>query len=499
VNIPVGYYTQIAGVGDMPDAVNIAGSVYSNGDPSSTPANKGLDNFWRSVENFENSWSGALEWVVSQGTDIRRMHVTGGVNLSQGSGYTSGGFIADSLVGGTVATGTQQQWFTRNSKVGWSGSLWNMVFEGVTFTSTSPPTDSAYPGKAFTVVATTSVVREKPFLYIDRDGQWNVFAPAMTTGTSGTSWASAGSEQGTKIPLTSFYITQPGDTDVAMNAALAKGQHLLITPGVYTLSAPLHITAANTVVLGLGLATLAVQNGVAAIKVDDVDGVEIAGFIFDAGATSSPVLVQVGPTGSSASHSANPSSLHDVFFRVGGAQLGQAGTCLEINSSNVLVDNTWAWRADHGTGVGWTSNTAAHGVVVNGNNVTIHGLFVEHFQNFLTLWNGNNGTTVFYQSELPYDVPNQASWMNGTENGFPSYKVNGSGHVAKGMGIYANFANTGVNADNAIETAAGAKFHHLETLSLSTQGQINNVINGTGGPAKPKDFSTYPRVTDYNN
>jgi hypothetical protein len=374
-----------------------------------------------------------------------------------------------------------------------------MVYEGVTFTSANPPTDSAYPTRAYTVLATTSVVREKPFLYIDRDGQWNVFAPAVTTGTSGTSWSSPGSEQGTKIPLTSFYITQPGDTDVAMNAALGRGQHLLITPGVYTLSAPLHITAPNTVVLGLGLATLAVQGGAEAIETEDVDGVKIAGLIFDAGSTSSPVLLEVGTTGSSANHSANPSSLHDLFFRVGGAQLGVAVTCLQVNSNNVVVDNIWAWRADHGTGVGWTSNTAANGVVVAGDNVTIHGLFVEHFQSFQTLWNGNNGTTVFYQSELPYDPPNQASWMNGSENGFPSYKVNGSGHVAKGMGIYANFVNTGVNADNAIETAAGSKFHHLETLSLSKNGHINNVINGTGGPANPSDFSTYPRVTDYNN
>ena len=500
INIPIGYYTEIAGAGDMPDAVSIAGDVHADGDPSTSPTHGGLDNFWRSVENFENAGSGNLEWVTSQGCAFRRLHVTKGVDLSQSGGYTSGGFIADSKVDGTVSSGSQQQWLTRNSKMGWSGGNWNMVFEGVSFTSSNPPTDSSFPGSPYTVVSSTSIVREKPFLYIDRDGVWNVFVPGVRTNAASYSWTGPGTESGTKIPLSGFYIAKAGvDTASTMNSALSQGKHLLVTPGVYTLSAALHVTHADTVVLGLGLATLRPQSGVNAMDVDDVDGVHVAGFVIDAGSTSSAVLLQVGPTGSSGSHSGDPSTLHDVFFRVGGAQAGQANTSLQINSNHVIADNVWAWRADHGTGVGWTSNVAPYGVVVNGSNVTVHGLFVEHYQNYETTWNGGSGTTIFYQSELPYDPPSQSAWMHGSTKGYASYKVNGASHVAKGMGIYAAFTNTGVDADNAIETASGARFHHLVTLSIDPQGHINEVINGTGGTANPKDFTHYPRVTDYDN
>src|SRR5262245_62523469 len=31
-----------------------------------------------------------------------------------------------------------------------------------------------------------------------------------------------------------------------------------------------------------------------------------------------------------------------------------------------IVDHTWIWRADHGSGVGWNTNPSAIGLVVNG-------------------------------------------------------------------------------------------------------------------------------------
>ena len=111
--------------------------------------------------------------------------------------------------------------------------------------------------------------------------------------------------------------------------------------------------------------------------------------------------MEVGPTGSSANHSANPTSLHDVFFRVGGAAVGKATVSLRINSNNVIGDHLWIWRGDHGDGVGWNINTADTGLIVNGNNVTMYGLFVEHYQKYQTIWNGNGGRTYFYQNEMP--------------------------------------------------------------------------------------------------
>ena len=157
-----------------------------------------------------------------------------------------------------------------------------------------------------------------------------------------------------------------------------------------------------------------------------MSGVQIAGLMIDAGPANSPVLFQVGTASaraSDSSHADNPSSINDVFFRIGGATAGSATTSLEIDSDNVILDNIWAWRADHGAGVGWTANMAIYGLVVNGDNVTALGLAVEHYQKEQVVWNGQNGETIFYQSEMPYDLPSQSAWMDGTANGYPSYVV----------------------------------------------------------------------------
>lgn len=68
-------------------------------------------------------------------------------------------------------------------------------------------------------------------------------------------------------------------------------------------------------------------------------------------------------------------------------------TSLIVNSHNILIDHIWAWRGDNGSGVGWTVNPADTGVIVNGNNVTALGLFVEHYQKCQVIWNGNGGRT----------------------------------------------------------------------------------------------------------
>ena len=141
----------------------------------------------------------------------------------------------------------------------------------------------------------------------------------------------------------------------------------------------------------------------------------VAGLLIDAGPVESPVLVEVGPQGSHANHARNPICLDDIFFRVGGAGVGRAVVDLRINSNDTIVDHTWIWRADHGSGVGWNLNTSANGLVVNGNRVTAYGLFVEHHQQYQVLWNGNAGRTYFYQSEIPYDPPDQASYSSGVD------------------------------------------------------------------------------------
>src|SRR5260221_477084 len=212
------------------------------------------------------------------------------------------------------------------------------------------------------------------------------------------------------MPITRFYIARRDvDTAETINAQLDRGKNLLLTPGIYDLVAPIRVTRPHTVVLGLGFATLRPVKGTAALTTADADGIEIAGLLFDAGPSESPVLLEVGPEGSRARHAKDPIVLHDVFFRVGGAAVGRAKVNLKINSNDTLVDHTWIWRADHGDGVGWDLNTSENGLVVNGNDVTIYGLFVEHHQQFQVLWKGNGGRTYFYSFQRPYDPPDQAS------------------------------------------------------------------------------------------
>jgi hypothetical protein len=503
LTVNVGFYTQVAGLGANPDDVLINGNIQVLADwltdSAGNPGNATC-NFWRAVENLATApapsdGTGWARWAVAQAAPFRRVHVKGSMFLWDG-GWASGGYMADTLLDGWVEPGSQQQWYTRNSNLvhSWGGGVWNMVFQGVT----NAPAETGYPNPPYTTIATTPVVREKPFLYVNAAGQYNVFVPALRTNTSGVSWPNAA---GTSIPISNFLVVRNDNFSVtAINSALAAGQHILFTPGIYHLNDTIRITQPNTVVLGLGLATLSADTGLPAMTVADVDGVKIAHILFEAGAMLSPSLLSVGPAGSSASHAGNPTSLHDVFFRLGGAQVGQAQDALDINSADAIVDHTWIWRADHGNGVGWNTNVGVNGLVVNGNNATVYGLFSEHFEKHDVLWNGNNGRTYFFQNEMAYDVPNQASWMDGSSLGFAAYKVapGVANHQAFGLGSYCLFlTDPSVHAAHAFETPTGAgiHFHHVLSLSLGS-GTIDHVINNTGDAAVASSVVPH-NVVDY--
>ncbi len=475
LNVSVGYYMQFLGLGQSPGDVVITGYVRSvdNGGTST-------NNFWRGVENLSIVAQGTDVWSVSQGATFRRVHVQGAVALSD-NGTSSGGFIADSQIDDTVTSGSQQQWFTRNSQIGgWNGGVWNMVFLGVTGAPTA-----AWPGAPYSVLASTPAVQEKPYLFVDTTGSYAVRVPSLRTSSVGTSW-SAGTPAGTTLSLSQFYLAQPAtDTAATLNAALSRGLNVIFTPGVYQLASSLEVTRADTVILGLGLTTLVPNSGTPSVVVADVDGVRIGGIIFDAGPMTSPTLLEVGTGPSTVNHSMDPISLSDTFCRIGGATPGTALSCLTINSNDVVGDNLWLWRADHGAGVGWTSNTCPNGLTVNGDRVTMYGLAVEHHQQYQTIWNGNAGQVYFYQSEMPYDPPNQAAWMNGTTNGYASYKVGDAvtSHTGLGLGVYSAFRQVITAADGfEAPTAAGVSLHHLVTVWLnSTPGSgITHVLNATG-------------------
>ncbi len=492
LDVRVGYYMQILGLGQMPDDVLIRGAVRSN---TYRDTRSVLSNFWRSAENLaviptvENS----NVWGVSQAAPLRRVHIKGNLQVHDG-GYASGGFLADSKVDGEIQPGQQQQWLTRNTEMAKWGpdkGSWNFVFVGVNNTPLG-----SWPDAPYTIIDKTPIVREKPFLQIDDKGDYSVFVPALRYDCQGYSWAD-GPTDGESIPIDRFYIAHAGvDNASSINAALKTGKNLLLTPGIYHLEGPIIITDPDTVVLGIGLPSLVPENGTAALVCDDGDGIIIAGVVFDAAFKESPVLLQVGQEGASGDHSQNPIFLFDVFCRVGTAVVGNAKSCVIIHSNNVVGDHFWLWRADHGPSAidgrpGWKFNQCANGLIVNGDDVTIYGLFNEHFQEYQTLWNGNGGRVFMYQSESPYDPPSQDAWQHDRINGYASYKVNKNvtTHEAYGLGFYCViFSSESVRCHNGYElpVGLGIKMNNLLTLHLVGR-EITHVINGTGEAAKEGD------------
>ncbi|WP_405150286.1 discoidin domain-containing protein [Sphaerisporangium sp. NBC_01403] len=494
VNVNTGFYTSVYGLGRNPDDVTVKGvsvdAGWFNGNAT--------QNFWRSTENLSVApYDGTNRWAVAQAAPFRRMHIKGGLNLApSGYGWASGGYIADSKIDGTVGPYSQQQWYTRESTIGgWTNGVWNMVFSGV---EGAPA--NAFPEPRYTTLNNTPVSREKPYLYLEGN-TYKVFVPSKRVNARGTTWA-GGATPGTSIGLDQFYVAKPGVTAATLNQALTQGLHLLFTPGIYHLSQTLNVNRADTIVMGLGLATLVPDNGVTAIKVADVDGVKLNGFLIDAGTVNSPTLLEIGRQGVHTDHSANPTSMQDVFVRIGGQFAGKATTSVAVYSDDVIIDHTWLWRADHGSGVGWTVNTADYGLRVYGDDVLATGLFVEHYQKYNVEWLGERGRTIFFQNELPYDPPNQASYMNGGIKGWAAYKVDNAvtTHEGWGLGSYCNFtSDPAIEADHGFEVPVkpNVKFHSVLVVSLGGMGKYNHVINDTGAPASgtatvPSTVTSYP-------
>ncbi|MBP5197745.1 MAG: discoidin domain-containing protein [Lachnospiraceae bacterium] len=519
----VGFYTQIAGLGKVPTEVRLANA--------STPAflsdNNATCNFWRSIENvaiidLDNNADPyfAFQWAVSQAAPARRLYVERNAVFDWWYGWASGGYAADSMFLKDAGSYSQQQYYMRNSSIGGNayGVNWNFVLQGVNggnlnttqaLLGGNGTSDWASGGKT-TQLTNSPVIKEKPFLYLDGD-EYKVFVPALRRNARGTSWTVNNMGQGESLALDTFYIAKEGDSAAVINAALDAGKNILFTPGIYYAEEPIRVTNPNTVVLGYGMATIIPTNDQAAMWVEDEDGISVSGLIFDA-SSHSTVLLQVGNESANRDHSANPILLADLFFRVGGVYNGVASAdmCLVINSDDVIGDHFWIWRADHGDGVAWDENVALNGLVVNGDDVTVYGLFNEHFEEYSTLWLGNGGECYFYQYETPYDVVDQNKWKshNGTKNGYAGYKVgnNVDSHYVVGLDLYEVFINTNgaeCRLDTAVEipNKPGVIVENamVNTFSnTSVVGGIQSIVNGTGSGERPGVMTTPGIVSAVN-
>jgi hypothetical protein len=532
----VGYYTEVAGLGFLPQdtVINGAIEVYNNLCTAGTSNCNSDDNFWRSLSNLTlnvdlpsttPTYSPPIvdaygagcanteeSWSSSQASPIRRAIINGSVvfqDYCAADDYASGGYIADSKISGDLDFYGNQQYIVRNSDIGGANGcpngLWNMVYSGV---SGAPAAAFSGSCQQNTVLASSPVTEEEPFLYTDSSGNYEVFVPSVQHDSSGPSWAS-GSEAGSSIPLSRFFVANPSTPTLAINAALLLGRDLILTPGVYNLYQPILVSRPDTVVLSQGFSTLVPQAGNAAMIVTPNTGVKLSGLIIDAGPVKSPVLLSVGLPGPGSGSASDPDLIQDVFFRIGGAETTPVSASVSLldNASNSIIDDVWAWRADHGNDVGWTANTADTGVAVTGNNVTAYGLAVEHYQKYEVLWSGQGGTDVFFQNELPYDPPTQADWMaTPTQDGYPAFRVTPgvTSFQGYGMGSYVVFIDTTATLYDAeafeAPDSSGVQFHNIFGVWIAGSGGDNSIINGTGGPVTssspgtvvPVDLTSYP-------
>jgi hypothetical protein len=514
LSFKVGYYTSVAGLGPSPADVVINGTIQVR-NRCSHDGCLALDNFWRSLSNLtinispvDGNCLSDQTWAGSQASPIRRLKVLGGdfklFDACSQPGYSSGGFIADSQFVGAMVNGSQQQYMIRNSRFRhFSNGVWNQVFAGVF--GAPDGCDGPKAACAYTTISRTPRSREAPFLVAMPTGDYGVFVPAGQNESAGPSWEDHPTP-GTLIPLSKFYIAKPTDSAMRINTELRSGRHLLFEPGVYHLDQTLTVSHPGTVVMGLGFATLLPERGQTALQVQASHGVTLSELLFEAGAQESPDLLRIDNPGWSAVSRPDPTAVHDVYFRVGGPHAGRARTSLVVDADDVILDHVWAWRADHGEGTGWVKNTADTGVVVHGRGVVAYGLFVEHYQRQEVLWDGEDGTLIFLQNEMPYDVPNQDAWRETPQTeGYPALEVAPGVRRFRGVGLGSySFFNQGqpVFASQAFKVPPGLAPGSLENvftifLSRAAFGGIRHVVNETGGASTTANADIAVRVVRF--
>lgn len=300
-----------------------------------------------------------------------------------------------------------------------------------------------------------------------------------------------------------------------LQAALDEGKDLVLSPGIYFLTQPLVVKKPNQVILGIGLATLvAPQDGSPCIRVQaGTPGVKIASVVLEGSVQKEPFsthanadkvrsLIDFGEVDKTdPGDASNPGLLSDIFTRVGGSnpdRTVKTDAMVRIFSGNVVGDNLWLWRADHVKlrpgeepndpnfplyhQVGWELEEdgerklideciCKNALVVEGNDVSIYGLFAEHTIEDQMIWKGENGNVSFFQCELPYDVDEF------THTGYHVHRDVES-HTARGIGVYCNFTCRDVKASKGIFMPSKDEItiENPFTLWLNSMGGIEHVV-----------------------
>lgn len=546
IDLEVGYYSQVLGLGAAASDVVFSGCDNGPYVPALRKDEKvggrpglSLDSFWRAAENFKNEARKGQLWAVSQAAPMRRVHVTGDLLLHDAGAQASGGHLATAIVDGKIQFGSQQQFCCRSvqfsDKVdkGQLGAWSNVFVDCINAPDARDPVTAEPYGEwrsnpAVSVHDPTLTV-EKPIVVLREDGKYELHVPFPRTREEGSGPLEpdvTGSAKKSIRPFERVKVAVSNktnrcgesvpDLDVAkeINAALREGKDIVLTPGLYYLSETLEISQPNQVILGIGLATLiAPTDGSPIIHVAPrTEGVRLAGLMLEASVLKDKdpdtvaTFIQWGDHGCADKDPGNPDmpgAMTDIFARVGGSNLDRTvstNIMVRIDSGNVYGDNLWLWRADHVKlregeepnveGLDYHQVLLGEcpcetGLEVNGDDVTIHGLAVEHTTQTNTIWNGERGEVMFYQNELPYDVDSTYA-----ESKYVGYKVGDhvTSHHAQGVGVYSNFRDYEVHVETGMEhpmTEEGVKIVNPFSVWLNNKGFIKSVSNGKG-PALEK-------------
>ena len=347
----------MAGLGAVPQDTTINGQIeaFPNALDCATATNCWANsdvNFWRSMSNLTlnvmdsaNNYvpqpitqlppigdsaptaTAATDiWSVSQASPVRDMIINGSLNFQAycsqtgyaSNDYGSGSYVANSEINGQLDWSGNQQGIARNSDFEQRrpATSWNYVYSGdgcppgytpAAGTSCSPNQDAFGSDPAgttgingvdqVTVLPQSPVTEEEPFLYHRLEREFSVFVPV---GPAELDRPELPDRLGGRL-LGAAVVASSSPTRARRSRRstwpLLAGKNLELTPGIYDLNAPIIVERPDTVVLGLGFATLVPQHGNAALIALPNVGVKISGLIVDAGPVNSPVLVSVGVPG----------------------------------------------------------------------------------------------------------------------------------------------------------------------------------------------------------
>ncbi|CAE8711738.1 unnamed protein product [Polarella glacialis] len=453
INLP--YYFSVIGLGRNPGATVVMPGVWNVGLRVDEQQNwMACNTFWRSIENLRMAMDN-VDWFVSQGAPLRSVIIDGNLTLSgPAPDWSSGGCIANSKIQGNISMGTQQQWYTRSTAMypyPWSAGAGSYVCVGCQTIDGQPYANSynwdadraqsSHTGLSY--ADAPEVFAEKPFIFVE-GGKYHLRIPDVTNSRWGPDW-----ESGSTVSFDRVYVARSDTaTATAINEKIAAGVHVVFSPGVYILDRPIVVNHAGIVLLGLGYATLVPSfAGGALVEVGNVDGVRLAGLMLQAGPTTlaTEALLRWGSEGSTyAGQPGNPGFIYDLVARAGGPDFSAVGTkyFVQINNGWVIGDNLWLWSADH-----CSRNAQARcipqryvdtALEVNGEHVQMFGLSAEHTNKDIVVWNGEKGSTMFYQAEFRYTMglkSDPGSWTNVSRSA--GYRVNAFDHKAVGFGVYA--------------------------------------------------------------